>query len=289
MWPVICFFLMRVVVSLTTIPERDVLLMRNLQSLLRQTRVPDRIYLHVPRVSRKGQPYDWPHLRALARRVDPSGQVVYVNCVESDWGPITKLLPVLSLEPDPSTQLILVDDDVIYDPRLLERLLDPAFQRFPAVGFAGRNKRLEYQCNLATVNFDVHFLETFAGVRYARSLFPATSDAFAQWVTQMWQRQPLCVTTDDIIIGEWLHEGAHVPPVLIPFGDNAMRVDAAGTPELRDVNLTGNNAQCLYAFHPEWRLGSTRNQAALWGAALVVVGLLVLATVVALLWKSYAH
>lgn len=277
---------MRVVVSLTTIPERDVLLVRHLQSLLHQTRMPDCIYLHVPRVSRKGQPYDWPHLRALARRVDPSGRVVHVNCIETDWGPITKLLPVLSLEPDRSTQLVLVDDDVIYDPRLLERLLDPAYQRFPAVGFAGRNRRLEYQCNLATVNFDVHFLETFAGVRYARSLFPATSDAFGQWVTQMWQRQPRCVTTDDIIIGEWLHRQAHAAPVLIPFHDNAMQVDAAGTPELRDVNLTGHNAQCLYAFHPEWRLlHPTRHSAVVMAATTV----LVLVLIVALLWKGHAR
>src|SRR5690606_16613106 len=93
----------RLVVSLTTIPERMPFLRPVLDSLLEQDRAPDRIVLALPERSlRSGRPY--PEPRGL-----PSG-VDILGC--ADTGPSTKLLPVLGAES--GALIVAVDDDVIY-------------------------------------------------------------------------------------------------------------------------------------------------------------------------------
>lgn len=102
----------RVVVSLSTIPERIDALTPTLLSLLEQTVQPDRILLALPEFSiRSGKPYPLPaHL--------PAG-IDVLRCV--DTGPSTKLLPALIAEPE--ALVIAVDDDVIYARDFIETLL----------------------------------------------------------------------------------------------------------------------------------------------------------------------
>ena len=54
---------------------------------------------------------------------------IHVNWCE-DYGPATKLLPVLQHEKDDDTLIITVDDDMVYRPRMVENLLLHA-QAFP--------------------------------------------------------------------------------------------------------------------------------------------------------------
>lgn len=103
----------RLVVTLTTIPERASGLRTVLRSLLDQSEPADRIILALPERSRTGEPYPDPERLGL-----PDG-VEVIRC--EDLGPATKLLPALHLEPDAA--LIVVDDDVIYPRRFLEALL----------------------------------------------------------------------------------------------------------------------------------------------------------------------
>lgn len=102
----------RLVVTLTTIPERIGALGPVLRSLLDQTVPADRIILWRPERSRRtGQPY--PPAVGL-----PAG-IEVLSC--TDEGPATKLLPALVAEPDAA--LVVVDDDVIYPHDFLETLL----------------------------------------------------------------------------------------------------------------------------------------------------------------------
>jgi hypothetical protein len=54
---------------------------------------------------------------------------IAVNRIDSpDWGPATKLIPFLLSNPDPDTQVITVDDDVIYDKYLISELVNASYK-----------------------------------------------------------------------------------------------------------------------------------------------------------------
>lgn len=94
---------MRIVVCLTTIPSGYDGTKEVLKSLLKQDRLPDKIYLHLPKVFKKtGELYpkfEFPHNDLI--------EIVYCE----DKGSITKLYPVLDKEKDPETRIIILDDD----------------------------------------------------------------------------------------------------------------------------------------------------------------------------------
>ena len=117
----------RLVVSMTTVPQRIGSILPALRSLLDQTCAADKIVLALPSHSlRAAEPY--PAVPPLPARVE------ILHC--EDHGPATKLLPVLRREPDAT--IVAVDDDVIYPRDFLETLLE-AHRRQPrcAVGYRG--------------------------------------------------------------------------------------------------------------------------------------------------------
>lgn len=106
----------KVVISLTTIPERLPTIGKTLQSILRQT-LKTSIEVNLPLkclVSDKPYiiPEEWQGLQRL-RFIE----------VEKDYGPATKLLPTLKRH-SPDTMIVVVDDDRIYEPHLVERLIE---------------------------------------------------------------------------------------------------------------------------------------------------------------------
>lgn len=117
----------RLVVTLTTVPDRAHAILPVLRSLLDQTRPADRIVLAWPTLSiRAGRSYSAPP--ALPVGVD--------LLVCEDQGPATKLLPALRAEP--TALLVAVDDDVIYPVDFLATLY-AAHRIAPdaALGFRG--------------------------------------------------------------------------------------------------------------------------------------------------------
>eukprot|EP00812_Abedinium_dasypus_P009969 NODE_361_length_1635_cov_235.081013.p1 GENE.NODE_361_length_1635_cov_235.081013~~NODE_361_length_1635_cov_235.081013.p1 ORF type:complete len:452 (+),score=106.34 NODE_361_length_1635_cov_235.081013:92-1447(+) len=106
----------RVVVFLTTLPDRIDHIEPVLDSLLRQTWRPDALHLSVPRVHRRsGRRYALPGwlLRKEGVRVS--------RC--DDDGPVTPLLNALHLVRDPWTFVTIVHDDHVYAPRFLETMM----------------------------------------------------------------------------------------------------------------------------------------------------------------------
>jgi hypothetical protein len=95
----------RFVVSFTTIPSRIKYTKLVIDSLLEQTRIPDMIYLNIPYVSLKGEKYFIPRfLKSYSKK-----QLTILRC--EDYGPITKLIPVLEIERDSETIIMIIDDD----------------------------------------------------------------------------------------------------------------------------------------------------------------------------------
>ena len=117
----------RVVVTLTTLPGRIHQIRKVLESLLEQTLNADEIRVYAPdRSSREQRMYETPPwLAAMAPRVR------LVRGVE-DYGPATKLIPAVrsALETNDDALLVVVDDDTLYPPRLLETLASWS-RRFP--------------------------------------------------------------------------------------------------------------------------------------------------------------
>jgi hypothetical protein len=103
--------------SLTTIPSRIKHIEPNIQSLVAQN--PKTVYLHVPHFFRKtNKTYEIP--KWLDDYVI-DGSVTLVRT--HDRGPATKFLGLLDINMDPEHYVVIVDDDQIYNEKLLSNLL----------------------------------------------------------------------------------------------------------------------------------------------------------------------
>jgi hypothetical protein len=238
----------RTVVSFTTIPERIELLMSCISSLIQQTIQPDVIYIQIPQKTCKGKIYNMDKINEIINQTKILNQSrvkkippIIINRPQVDEGPITKLAPILDLEKNKNSNIILVDDDFEYDLLLIETLIDIKYDFLPAIGFSGRNKYLNFKSHPKhDIDTHISFLETFAGVRYKRNIFPDQTDQFLEWIHNQWDLEKKCKWTDDIVIGKWL-KNVNIRPVLIPFPNDQTRSNPKGhmTPELRNMNLFG--------------------------------------------------
>jgi hypothetical protein len=110
----------RVIVSVSTLPDRIANLEPTLDCLMNQTRMPDEIVLALPEFS----------LRQQKRYLVPQYLAAYssiriLHC-EKDWGPATKFIPVVQQELAAGrgeTLIMVVDDDRVYPRDGLETYL----------------------------------------------------------------------------------------------------------------------------------------------------------------------
>jgi hypothetical protein len=129
---------MKVVVSLTSTPPRFQYLGPVLEALARQAC--HEVWLNVPR--KYGRWPDWDGTTGVPEPMDPK---IHVNRDCEDFGPATKFIgPALHLGPE--DLIVYVDDDTIYDDRLVTNLLkwhrlDPA----SAWGLSGFNFEQYFQ------------------------------------------------------------------------------------------------------------------------------------------------
>jgi len=110
----------RVIVSLTTVPDRINNLRPTIRSLLKQTRPPDEIVLAIPEFSvREQRPYEVPKYISRLPRVR------VLHCAE-DWGPATKFIGAIQDELAAGREnslIMVVDDDRLYPRDALETYL----------------------------------------------------------------------------------------------------------------------------------------------------------------------
>ncbi|MCV2446059.1 glycosyltransferase family 2 protein [Paracoccus sp. DMF] len=106
---------MPLVVTLSSIPPRFAGLEPTLKSLLKQKTRPDEVRLYLPRRYRRFPDWDG-SLPAV-----PQG--VRIVTVEDDLGPATKILPAVRDFRGQDCELLLCDDDRLYDPLWTSRFL----------------------------------------------------------------------------------------------------------------------------------------------------------------------
>jgi hypothetical protein len=104
----------RVVISLTTVPDRVKLLKPVIKSLLDQSVKVDQIVLNLPKMC-KEKPYDVPNDLKNMCNIFTSGR---------DYGPGTKFIPTILREQEANTIIIMLDDDYIYGCKFIETILN---------------------------------------------------------------------------------------------------------------------------------------------------------------------
>jgi hypothetical protein len=133
---------MRVVASLTTMPDRYDKLSQTLNSLHNQTYKLDAIYLGVPHKSKRLD-IEYPPLPDTITK-----QCTVVRC--PDYGPITKIVGALMSESDPNTVIITFDDDRVYHPDLVEKLIQH-HQQYPNAAIGSSGMLLKYACPMCAI------------------------------------------------------------------------------------------------------------------------------------------
>jgi hypothetical protein len=110
----------RVIVSLSTVPDRIGNLGPTIRSLLKQTRPPDEIVLAIPEFSvRERRPY------LVPKYISRLPRVRVLHCPK-DWGPATKFIGAIQDElatGRENTLIMVVDDDRLYPRDALETYL----------------------------------------------------------------------------------------------------------------------------------------------------------------------
>jgi hypothetical protein len=111
------------IVSLTTIPSKFESIHFSIDSILKQTILPEKIFLHIPKVYN----FRFENQEIPLEKIDKFKEKypnIIVNIIDKDYGPGTKLLGLFcnniieNIGPD--TYIILVDDDLTYKPSLIE-------------------------------------------------------------------------------------------------------------------------------------------------------------------------
>jgi len=207
---------MRVVVTLTTMPDKyrnsDKLLV-SLKSLNNQTYKLDEIYLGLPyRCERLN--IDYPEVSDEIKKL-----CKIIRC--PDYGPITKILPALLNEEDPSTIIITVDDDLDYNKNLVEKLIEK-HKLYPnsAIGSSGMllknlcpncsiypsGKNIMYnftKFNVPKNGRKVDAIYGYSGALYLRSFFPIKDKVYDEFIKTSISDENLKIN-DDIGISGYL-------------------------------------------------------------------------------------
>jgi hypothetical protein len=127
----------RIVGSLTTLPNRIGNIDPTLINILRQQKKLDVLYLNIPDKTLKGDEYNIPE--GYEDRFNNISKTKFViNRCGKDLGPLTKLAPVLYIETDPDTIIYIFDDDVLIHRDVVELLYNKSLI-YPkcCVGFSG--------------------------------------------------------------------------------------------------------------------------------------------------------
>jgi GT2 family glycosyltransferase len=110
------------IVSLTTIPSKFDNLHLTIDSIVNQTVLPDKIIVNIPNVYNFRMNSTSISEDKINDFVDKYPNVI-VNRLDQDFGPGTKLLGLFHsnlIEPDNNTYIVLVDDDLVYKPYMIE-------------------------------------------------------------------------------------------------------------------------------------------------------------------------
>ena len=230
----------KIICSMSTIPERieKGTIEKTLKSIDEQTLKPDIIYINISR-ELKGKKYDIENLQNISDKY----KNIKINIIEKDMGPITKIVPILKFLNE-NDKVILVDDDVKYDPKTFELLYN---SNKDAVGFTGliaTRNGYDYIHDVENEK-EVDVLETYHCVMYSASLLKDL-----EFYNE--NLGDLCYFQDDIKLSKYFSEKGIKKYVIPKCKNMKTEHNAEDTPELRNDNLQNGNKNCLRILFPKF-------------------------------------
>ena len=122
----------RIVTTMTVIPTREMSAIQAILSIQSGYIKPDAMYINIPktyvRFEEKLKSWFRPVMKELGVTVIELGD---------DRCCLNKILPILSIEKDPETLVVTIDDDIIYKPLFIKGLYDGYLQFGGVVGYSG--------------------------------------------------------------------------------------------------------------------------------------------------------
>ena len=125
-------------ISLTSIFKNQDILLKTLQSIIKQTRQPDKIFLYL---SEESYILD---TGFKDKKITNSNLLKFINdnsVIDIKWvkntGPYRKLLPLLKDKWEEDCIIITIDDDTVYDKNLVRNLLYDYNQHKCVIGYRG--------------------------------------------------------------------------------------------------------------------------------------------------------
>ncbi len=249
----------RIIVSLSTMPDRIGRLQPTLNSLLNQTRPPDEIVLAVPKFSlRQQRAYEIPHW------LYQTPKLRILRC-EKDWGPATKFIVVVQDElaaGRSDTLVMVVDDDRIYPRDSIELYLH-YHQQLPDAALCFRGGPMPRSLNWRDCNIE-------AGVDLQSPKQTAVMTGCGSYLIQplffdesLWDYStapPGAFYMDDMWISGCL-ERRRINRYIIPASDMMRTVfRQIGTMTLHDVpyGRRRHNNETIGFFSDNWKVFTSR-------------------------------
>ncbi len=217
---------------------------KSVESIFRQTRVPDRVIWFLPRVSKRFK-MDYPDVPEWVAKY-PKLEVI--RC--TDYGPSTKIAPLLDMpEIKAEDKVIIFDDDTQYKPNCVELLVKATEGKTIGAGFFAHTYRYKpFQLSAKHIQGDpdiqernrVSVILASSMVIYPRSVFPASSKD----IEELYTRKPHLFLNDDHIYSLYAYK-KNVALYHLPYPDgmpleNSLIVDGrlTGTNSTRNAAIT---------------------------------------------------
>lgn len=229
----------RVVCSLTTRPVQPKYFTRVLDRLVEQF---DAVYLALPSVSCKGIKYP---------TITHPG--VTIVSVEKDYGPITKFFGILNSNERDDTIVVILDDDIIYDPNMRE-IYEKEHLQYPSCVISGSGVVYKY-CNWGLPWFMnmtgrkehlVSSFPSFLGSRNLTTVTGYTGICFKRGLInredlltfiRYWNQDKDCFFNDDIVFSAFL-SSRKISRIAVKVPRCVIEPDK-DTPNLSDVGPLG--------------------------------------------------
>lgn len=169
----------KLVGSMTTLPGRIKNIIKPIKHIIRQTLPLDILYINMPLKTLKGQSYKLP--KDFMSNFTGFHTKVILNRCKEDYGPITKIAPVIDIETDPETYIISFDDDIVVHKDVVKILHEKILQ-YPntCLGFSGLCiGQFPFYAQIAIENNQDVLVDWIQGVHvvaYKRSFFDNTKN-----------------------------------------------------------------------------------------------------------------
>ena len=133
-------------ISLTSIFQNQNILFMTLQSIMIQTTLPDKIFLYLsenPYILDSGFANKVITNQQLLDFLEQNKEIIKINWVENQ-GSYRKLLPLLKEKWDEDCIIITIDDDTVYDYKLVTRMVQDYFKHNCVINYRGFTPKMNH-------------------------------------------------------------------------------------------------------------------------------------------------